>query len=76
MRQFPKEMGKYGHVFNFITYGGHQVDGVRGEGPPPPCSRTAIRPRPVCNASRGLSQSPHKDPQLLAGGPVCMVRLL
>src|SRR6201991_4804088 len=27
MRAFPEELGKMGFVFNFITYGGHQVDG-------------------------------------------------
>ena len=31
MRAFPEELGKMGFVFNFITYGGHQVDGVACE---------------------------------------------
>jgi isocitrate lyase len=31
MRQFPSDIGKLGYVFNFITYGGHQADGVAGE---------------------------------------------
>ena len=31
MRRFPEELGKMGFVFNFITYGGHQVDGMAGE---------------------------------------------
>ena len=31
MRQFPAELGKLGFVFNFITYGGHQADGVAAE---------------------------------------------
>ncbi len=31
MRQFPEELGKLGFVFNFITYGGHQIDGLAGE---------------------------------------------
>src|SRR5208283_5806429 len=31
MRQFPDELGKLGYVFNFITYGGHQIDGVAAE---------------------------------------------
>ena len=31
MRQFPDELGKMGFVFNFITYGGHQIDGVASE---------------------------------------------
>jgi isocitrate lyase len=28
MRRFPEELGKLGFVFNFITYGGHQIDGL------------------------------------------------
>ena len=32
MRAFPEELGKMGFVFNFITYGGHQVDGVACRG--------------------------------------------
>ena len=31
MRQFPEELGKLGFVFNFITYGGHQIDGLAAE---------------------------------------------
>jgi isocitrate lyase len=31
MRAFPAELGKLGYVFNFITYGGHQIDGLAGE---------------------------------------------
>ena len=32
MRRFPEELGKLGFVFNFITYGGHQIDGLGGRG--------------------------------------------
>ena len=31
MRRFPEEIGKMGFVFNFMTYGGHQIDGVAAE---------------------------------------------
>ena len=31
MRSFPEELGKMGFVFNFMTYGGHQIDGVAAE---------------------------------------------
>ena len=31
MKQFPEELGKLGFVFNFITYGGHQIDGLAAE---------------------------------------------
>src|SRR5262249_55164315 len=52
MRQFPEELGRLGFVFNFITYGGHQIDGVAAEefapsprqtrilAPPPPPPKT------------------------------------
>ena len=30
MRRFPEELGRLGFVFNFITYGGHQIDGLAG----------------------------------------------
>ena len=36
MREFPKKLGEAGFVFNFITYGGHQIDGVATEGPDGP----------------------------------------
>ncbi len=43
MRRFPEELGKMGFVFNFITYGGHQIDGlaVRGVRHRPPAGRHA-----------------------------------
>ena len=31
MRNFPAELGKMGFVFNFMTYGGHQIDGLAAE---------------------------------------------
>ena len=31
MARFPEELGKLGFVFNFITYGGHQIDGLAAE---------------------------------------------
>jgi len=31
MKRFPEELGNMGFVFNFITYGGHQIDGVAAE---------------------------------------------
>ena len=31
MKDFPAEIGKLGFVFNFITYGGHQIDGLASE---------------------------------------------
>jgi isocitrate lyase len=31
MTRYPQELGKMGFVFNFITYGGHQIDGLAAE---------------------------------------------
>src|SRR5579884_1938064 len=31
MREFPRRLGEAGFVFHFITYGGHQIDGVAAE---------------------------------------------
>jgi len=31
MKRFPEELGKLGFVFNFVTYGGHQIDGLAAE---------------------------------------------
>src|SRR2546427_2769404 len=31
MRAFPTDLGRLGFVFNFITYGGHQIDGFAAE---------------------------------------------
>src|SRR5680860_1196 len=31
MRRFPAELGRLGFMFNFITYGGHQIDGLVAE---------------------------------------------
>jgi isocitrate lyase len=31
MKRFPEELGKLGFVFNFVTYGGHQIDRLAAE---------------------------------------------
>jgi isocitrate lyase len=69
MRRFPEELGKLGYVFNFITYGGHQVDGVAGEE-----FATALRQDGMLALARlqrkiRLVESPYKTPQTLVGGP-------
>jgi isocitrate lyase len=69
MRRFPEELGKMGFVFNFITYGGHQVDGVAGEE-----FATALRQDGMLALARlqrkiRLVESPYKTPQTLVGGP-------
>jgi isocitrate lyase len=69
MRQFPDELGKLGFVFNFITYGGHQIDGLAGEE-----FATALKQDGMLALARlqrkfRLLESPYRTPQTLVGGP-------
>jgi isocitrate lyase len=69
MKQFPVELGKMGFVFNFITYGGHQIDGVAAEE-----FATSLRQDGMLALARlqrkmRLVESPYRTPQTLVGGP-------
>jgi isocitrate lyase len=69
MRRFPEELGKMGFVFNFITYGGHQIDGLAAEE-----FTTALREDGMLALARlqrkfRLLESPYRTPQTLVGGP-------
>jgi isocitrate lyase len=69
MKQFPEELGKLGFVFNFITYGGHQIDGLAAED-----FATALRQDGMLALARlqrkfRLLESPYRTPQTLVGGP-------
>ncbi len=69
MRRFPEELGKLGFVFNFITYGGHQADGLAGEE-----FATALKQDGMLALARlqrkiRLLESPYRTPQTLVGGP-------
>ncbi len=69
MRQFPVELGKMGFVFNFMTYGGHQIDGLAAEE-----FTTALREDGMLALARlqrkfRLLESPYRTPQTLVGGP-------
>ncbi|WP_373200177.1 isocitrate lyase ICL2 [Mycobacterium marinum] len=69
MKRFPEELGKMGFVFNFITYGGHQIDGVASEE-----FATALRQDGMLALARlqrkmRLVESPYRTPQTLVGGP-------
>jgi len=69
MRVFPDELGKLGFVFDFITYGGHQVDGMATEE-----FATALKHDGMLSLARlqrklRLVESPYKTPQSLVGGP-------
>lgn len=69
MRNFPEELGKLGFVFNFITYGGHQVDGLAAE----EFSRSLMQDGMLALArlqrKLRLLKSPYRTPQSLVGGP-------
>ncbi len=69
MKRFPEELGKLGFVFNFITYGGHQIDGLATEE-----FATALKQDGMLALARlqrkfRLLESPYRTPQTLVGGP-------
>jgi isocitrate lyase len=69
MRRFPEELGKLGFVFNFITYGGHQIDGLASEE-----FASALRQDGMLALARlqrkfRLLESGYRTPQTLVGGP-------
>ncbi|HET9226415.1 MAG TPA: isocitrate lyase family protein, partial [Thermoanaerobaculia bacterium] len=69
MKRFPEELGKMGFVFNFITYGGHQIDGLAAEE-----FATALRQDGMLALARlqrklRMVESPYRTPQTLVGGP-------
>ncbi len=68
MRRFPEDLGKLGFVFNFITYGGHQIDGLAAEE-----FASALREDGMLALARlqrkfRLLESPYRTPQSLVGG--------
>ena len=69
MTRFPQELGKLGFVFNFITYGGHQIDGLAAEE-----FATALKENGMLALARlqrkfRLLEAPYQTPQTLVGGP-------
>lgn len=69
MRRFPEDLGQLGFVFNFITYGGHQIDGLAAEE-----FTTALLEDGMLALARlqrkfRLLESPYRTPQTLVGGP-------
>lgn len=69
MRRFPEELGKLGYVFNFITYGGHQIDGVAAEEFAQALKQDGMLALARLQRKIRLVESPYKTPQTLAGGP-------
>ncbi len=69
MREFPERIGELGFTFNFITYGGHQVDGMAAEE-----FATALLEDGMLSLARlqrklRLVSSEYRTPQTLVGGP-------
>ena len=69
MKQFPEELGKMGFVFNFITYGGHQIDGVAAEEFATALKQDGMLALARLQRKMRLVESPYRTPQTLVGGP-------
>jgi isocitrate lyase len=69
MRRFPEELGKMGFVFNFITYGGHQIDGLAGEEFASALRQDGMLALAQLQRKFRLLESPYRTPQTLVGGP-------
>ena len=69
MQEFPAEIGKLGFVFNFITYGGHQVDGLASEEFTTSLQENGMLALAQLQRKLRLLESPYKTPQTLVGGP-------
>ncbi|MFI5301655.1 MAG: isocitrate lyase, partial [Polyangiales bacterium] len=69
MRQFPIELGKLGYVFNFITYGGHQIDGLVSEEFSAELRQDGMLALARLQRRLRLLESPYRTPQTLVGGP-------
>lgn len=69
MRAFPVELGKMGFVFDFITYGGHQVDGVASEEFATALVQDGMLALARLQRKIRLLESPYRTPQTLVGGP-------
>jgi len=69
MSAFPAELGKLGFVFNFITYGGHQVDGLAVEEFATALKQEGMLALAKLQRKLRLLESPYRTPQTLVGGP-------
>jgi len=69
MREYPAELGRLGFVFNFITYGGHQIDGMAGEEFAASLQQDGMLALARLQRKFRLVDSPYKTPQTLVGGP-------
>ena len=69
MQAFPEELGKMGYVFNFITYGGHQIDGLAAEEFAQALLQDGMLALARLQRKFRLVESPFTTPQTLVGGP-------
>ena len=69
MKRFPKELGALGFVFNFITYGGHQIDGLAAEEFATALKQVGMLALARLQRKFRLLESPYQTPQTLVGGP-------
>jgi isocitrate lyase len=69
MKKFPEELGKMGFVFNFITYGGHQIDGLAAEEFATALQQDGMLALARLQRKLRLLDSPYKTPQTHVGGP-------
>jgi isocitrate lyase len=69
MKRFPEELGKLGYVFNFITYGGHQIDGLAAEEFATALNQDGMLALARLQRKFRLLESPYRTPQTLVGGP-------
>ncbi len=69
MKAFPEELGKLGFVFNFITYGGHQIDGLAAEEFAQALRQDGMLALARVQRKFRLVESPFRTPQSLVGGP-------
>lgn len=76
MRRFPEELGKMGFVFNFITYGGHQIDGLAAEEFAASLRENGMLALARVQRKFRLLDSGYRTPQTLVGGPRADAALL
>lgn len=69
MTAFPEELGKLGFVFNFITYGGHQIDGLAAEEFTIALQKEGMLALAKLQRKLRLLESPYRTPQAYVGGP-------
>jgi len=69
MRSFPGQLGKLGFVFNFITYGGHQIDGLAAEEFTMALKQDGMLALARLQRKLRMVDSPYGTPQTLVGGP-------